>query len=387
VRYRRHSDQRPRKYTLPGFPSLGAARKLAQAALDLVATGGDPAADRKAALAAAQAAESGDLGEALAEFLAKHNRRKDGRQIRESTKRQTAALLGFRRDPANPGAWVPTGNGVRARWQGRTVASIRQADVLGLLDDLAQRTPTKANRILSALKTFFAWRMRRDETLGRSPCANVSDPSPERSRERVLTDAELAALWRAAEAEGYPFGPMIQLLILTGTRRDEARAAPWREIDLEGRQWLIPAGRTKNGRDHLVPLSEPAAAILARLPRMKGSPFLFTTTGRTPVSGLDSMKRRLAEAMAHELGAAPEDWRLHDIRRSFVTGLQRLGFPLEVTEAAVNHKGGSLKGVAATYARHDYQAEKERALAAWGRHVEALVGGGPANVIPLRREA
>jgi hypothetical protein len=141
VRYRRHSDKQPRKYTLPGFPSLAAAHKLAQSVLDQVAAGGDPAADRRAALAAAQAAGSGDIGEAFNEFLCKHSRRKDGRPIRESTKRQTAALLGFRRDPAKPAEWIATGNGVLARWQGRTVHSIRQADVLDLLDDVASRTP------------------------------------------------------------------------------------------------------------------------------------------------------------------------------------------------------------------------------------------------------
>ena len=86
--------------------------------------------------------------------------------------------------------------------------------------------------------------------------------------------------------------------------------------------------------------------------------------------------------MSRELGAPPEDWRLHDVRRTFVTGLQRLGFPLEVTEAAVNHKGGSLKGVAATYARHDYRAEKERALEAWARHVAGIVIGGSGGPFP-----
>jgi integrase len=355
--------------------------------LDQVAAGGDPAADKRTALAAAEAASNGDIGEAFNEFLCKHVRRKDGRPIRESTKRQTAALLGFRRDPAKPGAWAATGNGVLARWQGRTAHSIRQADVLDLLDAVAARTPVKANRTLSALKSFFAWRMRRDETLGRSPCANISDPCAENSRNRVLTDRELAAVWRAAETDGHLFGRMVQLLILSGLRRDEVRGASWSEIDLESRQWMIPAGRTKNGRDHLILLSDQMVAILRALPRAKGSPLLFTTTGRTPISGLNQMKRRLDATMARDLGAASERWILHDIRRSVVTGLQRLGFPLEVTEAIVNHKSGAVKGPAAVYALHDYRAEKERALAAWARHVETAVSGGPANVVALRRPA
>jgi integrase len=214
------------------------------------------------------------IGAAFNEFLCKHVRRKDGRPIRDSTKRQTAALLGFRCDPAKPGAWIRTGNGVLARWQGRTVQSIRQSDVIDLLDEIASRTPVKANRCLSALKSFFAWRMRRDETLARSPCANVAAPCAENSRDRVLSDAALAALWRAAKVEGRPFGPVVQVLILSGLRRDEVRCAVWSEIDLEGRRWTIPGVRTKNGRDHLVPLSDQMAAILQSLPR--GSSLLFS---------------------------------------------------------------------------------------------------------------
>jgi hypothetical protein len=127
VRYRRHGDKKTRKYTLPGFPSLAAARKLAQAALDEVAAGGDPAAEKKARMAAALHG-SDNVADVFQEFLIKHVRRKDGRPIRESTKRQTAMLLGFRRDPDKPAAWIRTGGGVLTRWQGRAVRSITRQD-------------------------------------------------------------------------------------------------------------------------------------------------------------------------------------------------------------------------------------------------------------------
>src|SRR5262249_17419659 len=140
-------------------------------------------------------------------------------------------LLGLKPDPKNKGGWLKTGNGVLKRWRGRTVESITKGDVLTLLDDFRESAPIMANRALSALKTFFTWCMQRDK-IEKHPCTYVVDPSPEKSRNRPLTDAELAALWKAAEAEGHPFGHLVQLLILTGCRRDEVREAPWAEINL-----------------------------------------------------------------------------------------------------------------------------------------------------------
>jgi integrase len=283
VRYRRQCDGKPRKLTLDGFPSLAVAHKLAREALDEVAAGGDPAADKQARPRVAP--ERVDIVDTVfRDFLTKHIRRKDGRPMRESTKVETARLLGLRRD--DDGVWVPTGAGVLAHWRGRTLQSIRRRDVLDLLDILVPRGPVTANRTLSALRTLFKWHMQRDESLARSPCEGVPDPSPEISRERVLSDQELAALWHAAEADGTAFGSMVQLLILTGTRRDEARDAVWSEFSDNKRQWLIPGDRTKNHRDHLLPLPDAAIIMLNALPRFKGGDFLFTTTGARPITGL-----------------------------------------------------------------------------------------------------
>jgi integrase len=381
IRYRRHSDGKSRKCTLDGFPSLGVAHKLAQEALDKVAAGGDPAADKKN-----KTDEGGGAIDGMfREFLTKHVRRRDGTPIRLSTKNETARLLGLRRGPdAN---WIETGNGVLARWKGRAVATIKRQDVLDLLDELVERGPVMANRTLSALKTAFSWKMKRDEALLRSPCEGVDDPAAETTRDRVLSDAELAALWRAADADGFPFGPMVKLLILTGCRRDEVRKAPWAEFDLEKRLWLIPGQRVKNGRDHAVPLSDSAMAVLEVLPRVRGGNLLFTTTGATSISGIAAAKERLHAAMTRELGAEPPRWTLHDIRRTVVTGLQALGFPMEVTEAVVNHKSGTLAGIASVYARHGFAIEKKQALDAWARHVEGLVSGNAANVVALGKRS
>jgi integrase len=383
IRYRRQSDRKPRKLTLDGFPSLGLAHKLAQQFLDRVADGGDPAAEKQARKRVVQVPRVDAIGDAFRLFLEKHVRTKNGRAIRETTRRETARLLGFRRDPTDSGRWLESGSGVLAKWRGKTVGSIRPVDVRDLLDEMvAVGVGVQANRTLSALKSCFSWLCQRDpEALPRSPCDGIDKPAPEAPRERVLNGAELAAVWRAAEGEGYPFGRMTQLLILTGCRRDEVRDASWSEFNLDAREWLIPGRRTKNGRDHLVPLVDQAAALLETLPRMKGSGFLFTTTGTSPVSGTAKYKARLERAVAKELGAEPERWTLHDLRRTLATGLQRLGFPVEVCERVLNHTGGTVSGVAAVYAKHDYAAEKRAALEAWARDIYGLVKG---NVVKLR---
>jgi integrase len=389
VRYRRPSDRAPRKLTLPGFPSLGLAHRLAQAALDCVAEGGDPAEEKQIEKAKRRAGEqNSDTVEGMFhEFLDRHTRRKDGKPIRERTRQATARMLGFKRNPKNPAQWIGTGNGAAERWKSRTIRDIKKSDVRDLVDDIAEKIgPVAANRTLAALKTAFRWRVDRDnETFPKSPCDGVQAPAPETARERVLADAELAALWRAAGTFDGPFGSMVQILILTGCRRDEVRGALWAEFDLPAQTWTIPAHRTKNGHPHIVPLSDQAMVVLESVPRLGKVGFVFTKNGENIIGGLGLAKGLLDQAMAGELGEIPQPWVLHDIRRTFVTGLQRLGVRLEVAEAAVNHRSGSVSGVTAIYAKHDYAEEKRAAMAAWAREVERIVAGKSAQVISLAR--
>src|SRR5262249_33885196 len=149
--------------------------------------------------------------------------------------------------------------------------------------------PVKANHTRGVLHLFFGWCMRRG-VLETNPVTVIDKPAPQVSRSRVLTDYELGLFWKAAD-EDEVFGPLYKLLALTGQRRDEARGASWDEFDLDKAVWSLPGSRTKNGKAHIVPLSEPVAALLQKLPKIGRKPrLLFTTNGDTMVSGLSRAK-------------------------------------------------------------------------------------------------
>jgi integrase len=202
------------------------------------------------------------------------------------------------------------------------------------------------------------------------------------SRERVLTDEELGLAWRASLQLGYPFGPIIRMLMITGQRREEVTALEWAELHRTDAEWLMPGSRAKNGRAHTVPLS---ALALAELDNIGGQDWprtglVFTTTGRSRVSGHSRAKVRLDRQMALLApGVDVQPWRLHDLRRTLATGLQKLGVRFEVTEAVLNHVSGARSGVAGVYQRHTWTMEKRAALDDWSAHVSSLVGCCPTH--------
>ena len=185
-------------------------------------------------------------------------------------------------------------------------------------------------------------------------------------RDRVLTDRELAAVYRAAGEIGWGFGAMVQLLALTGQRRNEVAGMQWDELDLRAKTWTIPKERAKNAEGHIVPLSPQAVAIIEALPRIVGSPYVFTTTGTSCISGFSKGKAEL-DAMV-KLPA----WRLHDLRRTVATGMAKLGVDLPVIERVLNHVSGSFAGIVGVYQKHKYQDEMRKALDAWAAHVAGL---------------
>jgi integrase len=242
---------------------------------------------------------------------------------------------------------------------GKPLTQIVRSDVVRVLDEIvASGTPYRANRALAALKKLMNWALDRG-MIEVNPIAGLKPPHKERSRELVLSDAALASLMRAADAEGYPFGDALKLLVLTGQRRSEVAEMRWSEIDLERAVWTVPPARSKNGQAHQVPLSAPTVRLLQSLPRFLASDWVFTTTGRAPISGFGRMKRRLHDA------AGMPDWRIHDIRRTMASGMARIGVEPHVIEKVLNHKSGIISGVAAVYNRYGYEKEKRAALVHW----------------------
>lgn len=363
VRYR--CNGRTRKYTLGRYPHirLPDARELARAAFRAIAEGRDPMAERKEARRRARAdIDDRDLFARVWDDY----RRRHVAGLRPSTAAECERI--FAKE------FLP-------RFRARRLSEITKQDVLDLLDDILDRgAPTTANHALATLRAFFNWAIHRN-LLAASPCAGIKKPVEVKSRDRVLTDDEIRRLWRACEDIGFPFGPMTQLLLLTGARRDEVRRMTERELDLVRQTWNIPAARTKNGAEHTVHLAPLTLAVLEGLPRIRNAAgYLFTTNGATPCSGFSRAKARLDQLVQFD---AP--WVIHDLRRTMASGMARLGIALPVIEKCLNHVSGSFAGIVGVYQRHTFENEKRAAFAAWARHVAAAVGGAPTGVVPMRR--
>jgi integrase len=263
-------------------------------------------------------------------------------------------------------------------WHGRAIDSIRRRDVIDLVETIAVDRPYLANRTLGVLSKFFGWLCARDE-LAVSPAQGVDRPHKEEVRQRTLSDAELRALWLVCK-DGGPFGAALRLMILCGGRRNEVSHLTWDELDEERRLWTLPSARSKNHREHVMPLATQAWAILAAMPHFAECDYVFTADGRSPIAGWDKAKGRLGG----KAGLDGAGWRLHDLRRTCASGMQRLGVPVPVVEKALNHISGSFRGIVGTYQVHDYADEVRIAFQKWADHVEQLVGGKPAQVVKLR---
>jgi integrase len=266
-------------------------------------------------------------------------------------------------------------NDVLPVWADRNIGTIGRRDVLDVIDKVTDRGAViAARRLHSYLHRLFGWALGRG-IVEINPLAGLPKPGSETKRDRVLSDPELIAVWNAASEIGHPYGPAVQLLILTGARREEIGQLQWSEVD--GGCITLDGSRCKNGEAHIIPLSKPARAIIEALPRIAGSDFVFTKGGTRPVASWDKVKPKFDQL------ASVEGWRIHDLRRTTATGLQKLGTPLQVTEACLGHTAGSRGGIVGVYQRHDYANEKHAALEAWGAHVMALIEGGTANVVPF----
>jgi integrase len=234
--------------------------------------------------------------------------------------------------------------------------------------------PTARNRVRSSLSAFFNWSVR-EGLLDANPVAGTARADERGSRERVLTQAELAELW-AALPQG-DFGEIVRLLILTGQRREEIGGLRWSEVDLDQGLIVLSPERTKNLRQHEVPLSRQARAILQRQPKRKGRDFVFGI-GELGFSGWSKSKERLDQALLVKRRAADRRakplpaWHLHDLRTTAATSMAELGVLPHIVEAVLNHVSGHKGGVAGIYNRARYADAMRDALQRWADQVEAI---------------
>lgn len=255
------------------------------------------------------------------------------------------------------------------------IRAITRENIIALLDKIVARdAPIQANRVLAGASKFFKWCAERGY-IESSPALYISKLAKENRRDRVLTDTELEKIWNETEGMGYPFGPLFQLLILTGQRKGEVSDMRWSEVALKDRVWIIPKERAKNGHAHSVPLSDQAVNILEKIPRFLHSDFVFSTTGRTSVSGFGKVKARLDDA------TGVTDWIIHDIRRTVASGMARLKVSPYVVEKILNHVSGTFSGVAGVYNRYGYDDEKREALQVWGDYILGNIANGRINNI------
>jgi integrase len=255
------------------------------------------------------------------------------------------------------------------------LAEIRRIDVANVLSDI--KSPAVHNRARSTLSTFYAWAIGKG-WCDANPVVGTIKAEGEQTRERVLTNDEIAAIWLKCQ-NGY--GTILKLLLLTGCRRDEIGGLKWSEIDFNARMITIPGSRTKNKQEHLIPLSDMAMSLLAGVAVREGYEHVFGRTVGAGFGGWSSAKAELDGVVKIA------DWRLHDLRRTAATQMAELNVLPHIIEACLNHISGHKSGVAGVYNRATYLPEKKKALDMWAHHLKTVVAQATgANVTALKKK-
>lgn len=250
-----------------------------------------------------------------------------------------------------------------------SIGAVSQREIANLLSNNAKSSgEVTSNRLRASLSAFFSWVICQGVELPKGNVASYTEARKEKSRDRVLNDAEVKAIWHACRNDDY--GNIVRLLLLTGQRAAEIGGLRWDEV--QNGQILLSGDRTKNKRPHIIPLSAPAEAILDRL-RIVGRALVFGRNDARGFTGFGIAKLKLDKRVAN--GGAPlPHWTIHDLRRTAATGMSALGVQPHIVEAVLNHVSGHRAGVAGIYNRASYASEKREALNLWAGHVLAIVG-------------
>jgi integrase len=361
----RGGGRAPIRLTVGRYPvlSLAEARDRGRTLLRELQDGIDPRERQVEAQRIAAAKQANRFGVIAEDFIRRHVAR---------TRTANAIELRIRRE-------------LIARWGGRAIADIARADVVRVVDEIADRGhPEAARQTFVYARRLFHWAVARG-LLQHAPTDHLDAKDlvgARKIRQRLFTENELRLIWRAAVETPYPDGPYVQLLLLLGVRRSELSQAMWGEIDLEGALWSIGPHRMKSDEGHTVPLPPRAVEILRALPRFAAG-YVFTARGSRPLNDFGAVKTRLDRRMAElNSGQSIEPWTFHDARRTFRTGLSTLGVAPHIAELCLAHRQ---PGLARTYDLHRFDVEKRHALNAWAARLLSIVEPAPDKVVALRK--
>jgi integrase len=357
LHYTAPSDGKRVRLTLGSFPStgLGAARARALEARTLIEAGLDPRAHHASAMTVADLVTS---------YLAKHRTKRDGSPIRSAAELQRR----FKRDV------VPVIGNVR-------LADLHKRDVNKVCDRILERgSPVTAARVFEDVRAAVRWAVRRGD-LDRNPLEGMQKPGGSKPRERVLSDDEIRHLWHVLpEALEPQYQNILRLCLITGQRVGEVCGMRRSELDIAAREWRLPGSRTKNGHPHTCALTDLALSIIEAAAGNAEQVFPGKTVKR--------VAKAVNSANAHGRFGRLEQFTPHDLRRSALTGMARLGVAPIVLGHIANHRTTTKAGMTlARYVYHPYQAEARQALDRWSVHLQAIIAGKPATVVPMRRGA
>jgi integrase len=376
----------------PGM-KLVDARKQARGVLSQIADGIDPKKHKQAMQEDARQRHKNSFAAVAQEFIEKHASK--NRRSKEAERVINLYLT--------------------SRFGQRQIGDIKRREIAELLDDIENGEfqdkkgrklggPVMADHVLAALRKLMNWHAARDDDFISPIVKGMARTKPiERARDRVLTDAEIRALWSALDADRADspnrrmatgtFAGLVRALLLTAQRREEVARMERTELTADG-IWTIPAERYKNKKPNVVPLSEAARAVIESMDRVNNSDLVFTTNGKTPYSGYSKAKSQLNAAMLVQLREAATErlelsakvtlppWRLHDLRRTAKTLMTRAGVRPDISERVLGHVIGGVQGV---YDRHDYIAEKKDALEKLAAQLAKIISPPPSdNVVDLR---